>query len=90
MVEQHGCAEKSLEQSVVQFVRYARTLFTTFFQTNIIFEVRLSLAGHPFPKSERCSRTPAVLSARRRISAAWGETIGVNGTNLRTSTSLMN
>jgi hypothetical protein len=45
LVEQHGCAEKSPEQSVVQFVHDTHTLSTTFFQTDIIDEVRSSLAS---------------------------------------------
>jgi hypothetical protein len=49
LVEQYGCGEKPLEQSVVQLVRDARTLSKAFFQTDIIFEVRLFWAGHPFP-----------------------------------------
>ena len=49
LVEQYGCGEKPLEQSVVQLVCDARTLSKAFFQTDIIFEVRVSCAGHPFP-----------------------------------------
>ena len=69
LAEQHGCAEESLQERVVQFVHDARTLSEAFFPTDIIFGVRLS---------------------KRRISAAGGDIIGVNGTYLRTSTSLMN
>jgi hypothetical protein len=61
---------KALEQCVVQFVRDARTLPEAFFPTDIIFEVRLSSTGHPFPQAERCSRAPAVPSRKRPISAA--------------------
>jgi len=62
LVEQQGCAEKSLEQSVVQFVHDARTFFATFFQTDIIFEVRLSLAGQPDSSLKRCLCSPAIPS----------------------------
>jgi hypothetical protein len=81
LVEQHGCAEKPLEQSVVQFVNDART----FFQTDIILEVRLCLAGQPDSSLKRCSRSPAVPFHESGIRAAPGETIGVDGANPRRS-----
>jgi hypothetical protein len=79
LLEQHGCGEKPLEQSVVQFLRDARTLFTTFFQTDITFELRLSQAGHLASSMERCSRSSTVPSHLSGIKAALGETIGVDG-----------
>jgi hypothetical protein len=85
LVEQHGCAEKSLEQSVVQFVDDTRALSTTFFQTDIIFEVRWSLAGQPDSSLKRCFRLPAIGSHRSGIRAVPGETIGVDGANPRSS-----
>jgi hypothetical protein len=85
LVEQHGCAQESLEQSVVQFVHDVRTLSTTFFQTDIIFELRLSLARQPNSSLKRCFRSPAVSSHGSCIRAATGETIGVDGANPRRS-----
>jgi hypothetical protein len=85
LVEQHGCAEKSLEQSIVQFVHDTRTLSTTFFQTDIIFEVRSSLAGQPDSSLKRCFRSPAIGSHGSGIRAAPGETISVDGANPRRS-----
>src|SRR3977135_2446392 len=81
LVEQHGCAEKSLEQSVVQFVHDARTLSRAFFQTNIIFEVRLSWGGLPDSSLKRCSRSPAVPSSGSGTRAGTGERTGVDGAN---------
>jgi hypothetical protein len=85
LVEQHGCAEKSLEQGVVQFVHDTRALSTTFFQTDIIFEVRSSLAGQPDSSLKRCFRSHAIGSHGSGIRDAPGETIGVDGANPRRS-----
>ena len=85
LVEQHGCAEESLEQSVVQFVRDARTLPGPFFQADIVFEVGLPLGCQPNSSLERCSRSPAVPSRESGIRAAPRETIGVDCANLRRS-----
>src|SRR2546426_2675828 len=60
LVEQHGCTEKSLQQSVVQFVDNARTLSTTFFQTNTLF-----LEHH----TDRRRRTRLLWSANANISS---------------------
>src|SRR3989449_1035111 len=62
LVEQHGCTEKSLQQSVVQFVDNSHnslTLSTTFFQTNTLF-----LEHH----TDRRRRTRLLWSANANIS----------------------
>ena len=71
----------------MQFVRDARTLSTTFFPADIIFEVRLPLAGQRESSLKRWSRSPAVGSHRFGSNAPPSETIGVDGANPRSSAS---
>jgi hypothetical protein len=79
LAEQHGCTEKSLEQSVVQFVYYARTLSTTFFQADMIVEERLPLTVQPKGLLSRGFRLCATQRCRYGIRA--GEMIDIDGAN---------
>ena len=65
----------------MQFVRDARTLSTTFFPADIIFEVLLPLAGQRESSLKRWSPSPAVPSHGSGIRAAPREAIGVDGAN---------
>jgi hypothetical protein len=62
-----------------------RTLTTTLFQADVIFEERLSLTGQPKRLLERGFRLRAAAWHESVMRAAPGETIGVNGANPRRS-----
>src|SRR5262249_21229512 len=79
-VKQHGGAEKSLQERVVQFVHDARSLSRALLSTNIVFEIPLPLAGQA-SSSKRDFSPAAAPFAGPGIRAASGETVGVNGAN---------